>query len=81
MSHEYGNQSASNELRRRTPVHGETNANVADEIASRQVVQHIRDAQSTNNDELFGSASAKEHDYILPSTTSSCPVPGRQRRA
>jgi hypothetical protein len=64
MSHEYGNQSASNELRRRTPVHGETNANVADEIASRQVVQHIRDAQSTNNDELFGSASAKEHDYI-----------------
>ena len=42
----------------------ETNENVADEIASRRVVQDMQDAQSTNNDELFASASAEEHDYI-----------------
>jgi hypothetical protein len=64
MSHEHGNQCASNELRRRIPVHCENIANVADEIASRQVVQDMQDAQSTNNDELFASASAEEHDYV-----------------
>jgi thiamine monophosphate synthase len=45
-------------------MHGETNENVADEIASRRVVQDMQDAQSTNNDELLASASAEEHDYI-----------------
>ncbi len=45
-------------------MHGETNENVADEIASRRVVQDMQDAQSTNKDELFASASAEEHDYI-----------------
>ena len=45
-------------------MHGETNENVADEIASRRVVQDMQDAQSMNNDELFASASAEEHDYI-----------------
>jgi hypothetical protein len=45
-------------------MHGETNENVADEIASRRVVQDMQDAQSTNNDELFVLASAEEHDYI-----------------
>jgi hypothetical protein len=45
-------------------MHDETNGDVTDEIASRQVVQDMQDAQSTNNDELFASASAEEHDYI-----------------
>ena len=43
-------------------MHGENNANVADEIASRQVAQDIRHARSTYKDELFASASAEEHD-------------------
>jgi len=42
-------------------MHGETNANVTEEIASGQVVQ---DAHSTDNDVLFAPASAKEHNYI-----------------
>ena len=42
----------------------ETNANVTDEFASRQVAQDMQDAKSTNNDELFASASAEEHDHI-----------------
>jgi hypothetical protein len=44
-------------------MRGENNANVTDEIASRQVVLDIQHAQSTNNDELFASVSAEEHDY------------------
>jgi hypothetical protein len=44
-------------------MRGENNANVTDEIASKQVVQDIQHAQSTNNDELLASASAEEHDY------------------
>src|SRR5215203_600984 len=53
----YGDRSASNKLRRRTPMHDKTNANVTDEIASKQIVQNMQDAQSTNDDELFASAS------------------------
>jgi hypothetical protein len=45
-------------------MHDKTNANVTDEIASRQIVQNMQDAQSTNDDELFASVSAQEHDYI-----------------
>ena len=41
-------------------MHGETNANVTEEIASGQVVQ---DAHITDNDVLFAPASAKEHNY------------------
>jgi hypothetical protein len=64
MSDIYGNQCASNELRRRIPVHGETDANAADEIGSRQVVRYMQNAESTNDDELFASASSEEHDHI-----------------
>ena len=42
----------------------ETNANVADEVARRQIVRYMQTANSTNDNELFASASAKEHDYI-----------------
>ena len=55
---------ASNELRRRMPVDVETNANVADEVARRQIVRYMQTANSTNDNELFASASAEEHNYI-----------------
>ena len=42
----------------------EANANVADEVARRQIVRYMQTANSTNDNELFASASAEEHDYI-----------------
>lgn len=45
-------------------MHGETDANAANEIASRQVVRYMQNGHGTNDDELFASASAEEHDYI-----------------
>jgi hypothetical protein len=42
----------------------ETNANVADEVARRQIVRYMQTANSTNDNELFASASAEEHNYI-----------------
>ncbi len=45
-------------------MHGENNASVTDETASRQVVQDIQHAQGTNNDELLASTSAEEHDHV-----------------
>jgi hypothetical protein len=64
MSDKHGNQCASNDLRRRIPVHGETDANVTGEIASRQVMRNKQNAHSTNDDEPFASASAEEHAYV-----------------
>src|ERR671917_162406 len=64
MSDKHGNQCASNDLRRRIPVHGETDANVTGEIASRQVRRNKQNAHSTNDDEPFASASAEEHAYV-----------------
>jgi len=61
-------------------MHDKTNANVTDEIASRQIVQNMQDAQSTNNDELFASASAQEHDYIAFNDKWYPLAPRSQRR-
>src|SRR5215208_6876962 len=35
-----------------------------DDVAIRQLVQDMQDAQNTKNGELFASAFAREHDYI-----------------
>ena len=45
-------------------MHGETDANVDGEITSRQVVRYLQNADSTNGDEPFASASAEEHDFV-----------------
>ncbi len=45
-------------------MYGKTDTNVADEIASRQVVRYMQNAHGTIDDELSASASAEEHDYI-----------------
>jgi hypothetical protein len=46
-------------------VHGETNANVAGEVARRRAVQDVQDGQSAKGDEPIASASAEEYDYIV----------------
>ena len=45
-------------------MHGETEANVTGEIASRQVMRHKQNAHGTINDEPFAAASAEEHPYV-----------------
>ncbi len=45
-------------------MHGVTAAPSADEVAIRQLVQDMQDAQNSKDGELFASAFAQEHDYI-----------------
>ncbi|MFQ4146022.1 SgcJ/EcaC family oxidoreductase [Chlorogloeopsis sp. ULAP02] len=42
-----------------------TSAQKVDETAIRQVVQKMQDGQNSKNGQMFASAFAKEHDYIV----------------